>query len=123
MALVQVYSGPSASGPVGGNTTPAGFDLAWFSNLVYRTATEAVFGSTSLGARTRLRGTGFIYDASGRLAGGTITSLERVDPDAPELVLSGISVPVATLDAAIQSNQAATFLTAALAGNDRIFGS
>lgn len=107
----------------GGNSTPSGISLAGFGNLTYSTQSNhiAIGLNTALGENDTLYGAGFTY-ASGQLTGGTITEIDNTRSDNSGFILRGISVPVATFNAWVQSNQSSTFLSATLGGGANVFG-
>ena len=74
-------------------------DLVGFGSTVAATPTAWTY-LTPAGTRVRVTGTGMTFDAAGRPTGGTATAIEiDVKNDSyPELVITGISTPAATLD-------------------------
>jgi Ca2+-binding RTX toxin-like protein len=85
----------------------------------------AVTYGTGTAYRDEFRGTGFTYDASGTLAGGTVEGFGGIQSGKVSLSVKGISVPATSFVAAGKTSSRSddlTLLKKALAGNDTITG-
>jgi Ca2+-binding RTX toxin-like protein len=119
-------SGPGVTAAISGNIDTLQIQHVLGTEIEAATSTSLVLNGA--GSSLTLGGTGFTYDSNEQITGGTVTSIDFVDPESASPTgrvtghITGLSIPVATLNQDLALGANSQLLNTLFAGNDTING-